>query len=306
MKKIIFLSLVVMTACTSYTFSPKYVYTPQKNLDDALYQFVPSETIGKENEQSIRNYVKIGVTNSKDIIAKYKRPSTKILYNDGKFAYIYYFDNKLMPNNKDTIHEKRMGFSKIGIVEETTVICSFIFNTNNILDKFEFVNNSLGSEDRYTDISSTQDSSKGLPNNADKPNPEQYLDAICSGIQKGTIFRTIGKPNFSEKIGGKEYWYYNLSDLYVDFIRSKTLTSAEIEFLQNYSKNLSMGSPLHGSLKREVHFDNKYFFATASPGTKIYYLEFTQDKLSVKGFFTIVALTEEENKEFLKEQRKLQ
>ena len=94
--------------------------------------------------------------------------------------------------------------------------------------------------------------------------------------------------------------------MYLAFIISKKITPAEIDSSLTSAVYTSFLTPYHNSTKRQVHFDNKYFFVNYPPGTKIYYLEFTQNKLSAKGFFTVVALTEEENKEFLKEQRKLQ
>ncbi len=180
--------------------------------------FVPRESGSKklknETEQSVKQTYQIQKSTNRDVLEKMKEPQSKTIYSNGKYRYSYiYFKYSAF---KPYENMQTSPFSKTVIVEidysdikSTSKSLWFEFDSNNILTDMYFQNgfnneeSQVVSKYKFIDLPMKPEIER-----FEKLSDNEFLHKITIGMTKGSVFRIIGKPYFSNERNGKETWSY--------------------------------------------------------------------------------------------------
>ena len=259
MKVFIIILLFFINGCYRYPMH----YNPHGN--------IISKRFDVKDIDSSFSKIKINKTSNYAILDQYKLPSCKILYDDGSYEYIYINDSYSQP---DEIKSKliKSGYNIGSNVVKTGSKLSlyvFKFNKKNVVTSAIHENNIFNTIDRYENIN--------IENQKNKVDQFVYFQKLALGTKKGTIFRELGKPIYSELKNNEENWL-----LLLDNSSKTNLTVLE-------QKLRGLNSPFKNN---EI---NKYMFINYEIGTKIAVLNFIDSKLVSKNRFTIMDLKSEKD-----------
>lgn len=182
-----------------------------------------------QNSQNYDNYSQLktsassqlGAVKNCDVLRKMGEPDTKIIYNGEKYAYQY---------------SARHGTAMWGLIFEVNNLdydlATFTFE-NNVLCGVEFLvyshidmllkaretksicanadwNDVLGgewNESKYKYVEMVQKPEIDIR----KIGEDEFMRKVAIGINKGTLFRLMGKPDYSYTDNGEEKWKYVVS-----------------------------------------------------------------------------------------------
>ena len=168
-----------------------------------------SKTLKTTSEQSIKAFAQVGKSTNCDILRKFKGPQLKSEVSNGKYAYTYNY----MEVDMSSLYGSGLSSqsSNVKIIEQgdfkgKSVI--FIFDENNILADFYifFGLSALPIMSKYQFLDLPVEPEVEHVGNL---SAEELSEKIPIGMEKGALFRTIGKPLYSLEEQGEEIWVFS-------------------------------------------------------------------------------------------------
>lgn len=164
------------------------------------------KTPGYDNYKNIQNntITQVGHINNCTILNNFKEPERKIIYSNKKYAYEY-FEFLTKPFFEES--------NNAMFTFENDILCGVEFYINGMIDKSELRCNNNDWNDNLG--SQWNDSKYKYINLIDNPeidikkiNDNEFYTKIKIGLTKASLFRLVGKPDYSYNHNGEERWKF--------------------------------------------------------------------------------------------------